>query len=59
VCEHSQLNVVYAENENGTVQLEFCTKCAKPVSVICEHRKNTWNKEETKLTCNFCGADGT
>lgn len=54
-----QARVVYVSNEDGTVQLEFCTTCAEPVGVLCEHVNNDWKDNGTRLICRLCGADGT
>lgn len=55
--EHAVRHVRYV----GPLQVEICAdpKCAKIALVICEHPKNTWNAEQTTLTCDFCGRDVT
>lgn len=42
----------------GEVELRICDTCHW-ISATCTHGKNSWNKEETHLTCNLCGIDGT
>jgi hypothetical protein len=54
------LNVETLENEKGLVQIEFCATCGEPVSIICEHVKNSWTKGPVEvLLCDLCGMDGT
>jgi hypothetical protein len=66
-CTHLNLNVIYMENEEGSVQLEICKNkdCARIIT-ICEHTKMEWvftrseeNPTEQMLVCKLCGADGT
>ncbi len=51
--------VEYLKNEKGSVEIMFCSTCGAPEHAKCEHEKNTWNVEETELTCDLCGADAT
>lgn len=42
----------------GSILIEICNKCSY-LSATCNHSNNSWNKEETILTCDLCGSDGT
>jgi hypothetical protein len=53
------IKVEYLTNDKGTVQVEFCDKCGKVCSVICEHKEAEWRDKDTKLVCLLCGADCT
>lgn len=55
----SSYKVEYLSNEKGTIEILFCKVCGYSPTAMCEHTKNSWNEEGTKLTCDLCGADGT
>ena len=47
------------ETEDYEIILMVCDQCPHIETTYCMHKKNVWNKEETKLTCTLCGIDGT
>jgi hypothetical protein len=51
-------DVQYVYVPEGGLMLLICTKC-RLIETHCLHLKNSWNKEETQLTCDLCGIDGT
>lgn len=51
--------LVNYETEPGDyVEMWICNKCSY-IETFCEHVNNTWNDDETILSCNFCGLDVT
>jgi hypothetical protein len=42
----------------ATLELAICDDCGY-VAAVCDHVRNSWNKDGTQLTCDFCGQDGT
>lgn len=57
--DYTWFNVVTVSNDNGSVELEICDFCGYIARTTCDHIKNSWNEEGTRLTCDLCGADGT
>lgn len=57
--EHQTRNILYLFSEQGSVMLEVCADGCGQIQAHCEHEKNTWSPDETRLTCNLCGKDGT
>jgi DNA-directed RNA polymerase subunit RPC12/RpoP len=47
------------ENDYGAWEVEVCVNCGEQVHKHCPHHHNSWNEDETVLTCDNCGADGT
>lgn len=58
--EHDSFSssIFYMNNYLGEIQIEECDICGYQ-DVICLHIKNTWNDQNTKLTCLLCEVDGT
>ena len=57
---YSELQLVVNPGDREIrVIVRVCEQCRFILGAVCEHTKNTWNEDGTKLTCNFCGQDGT
>lgn len=53
------LKVVLLSNTESTGFVRVCNECKLILGFVCDHNKNTWNEDGTKLTCDLCGQDGT
>lgn len=50
--------IEYVEGESYSIMLLICETCHR-IEAHCQHVKNSWNADGSKLTCDFCGIDGT
>lgn len=73
-CQHTSRNVKYVDTPEVKMELEICANryCAK-IFAYCEHDVCVWEpitindpeydatdpESNSRLTCTFCGVDGT
>jgi hypothetical protein len=51
-------DVVYVESHLGKLMIEACDQC-EFIQVYCLHAVCLWSDDDTVLTCQLCGQDGT
>lgn len=50
--------IIYLTTDQGSMTLLVCGEC-RLIEAYCNHDKNSWNEDGTKLLCDLCGIDGT